>query len=202
MKIKTSCYFTATLFFILFICYLASTPTTVQAEEVAQNNIPESEEPSRGNLEDALNHMGKAFAKGIKDMLIIASRKLGNVGAGFGEWLKVAMKNLPDIQLKEYRNKNEEYQQGVKNLLVGVYLMCQFQFMVEGSATCSNNDLNTYETLLKEYKDYVVFIDPSKNSKDDLLISGYHTQVGDIWEINHEGKQSLRVARHNDKRGI
>ena len=172
------------------------------SDELLKSFSEKHGDPLEKNIEEIINNLSKVFAKVIKDILKIVGKKLENVGAGFGDWLEVAIKNLPDIQLEEYRNKDEEFQQGVKNLLLGAYLICQFQFMVEGSTTCSKKKLNISEEMSKEYKNYVVFIDPEKNSPKDLLISAYHKQIGDVWEITHLGKQSLREVRHNKKKGL
>ncbi len=180
----------------------ANHDTHTSPNEPFKKNPGKYEDPLEKDIDEALNNLGKAIAKGIKDILIIAGRKLENAGAGFGDWLEVAARNLPDIQLEEYRNKNEEFRQGVKNLLVGAFLMCQFQFMVEGATACSKEGLNISEEMVKEYEDYIVFINPDKNSPKDLLISAYHKQIGDVWEITHMGKQSLKEVKRNIKKGI
>jgi len=107
--------------------------------------------------------------------------------------------NINDIIIiRGYKKEKITYK--VQQFLLAMFLMCQFQFIVEASKNCSEDGVEITEEKKKEFKDYVSEISPSKNSRTDLLIRGYHKHSGEVWQITHEGKSSIKKSPDQNKK--
>ncbi|KMP11449.1 hypothetical protein UR09_03330 [Candidatus Nitromaritima sp. SCGC AAA799-A02] len=160
-------------------------------------------------MEEDLQKMGEALAEGLGKGMEKLGEELGKAFEGIGELVVIAEQNKPDTEKKVFENKEDEIRHDVQQVLLGMFLICQFQFILAKSETCSRDGLegkladgwkvNQNLEMKKKLEDYIIKIDPNKNTRRDLLIKAHHKNFGGAWEITHEGKKSLKETSRQIK---
>lgn len=155
-------------------------------------------------IEDGLQELGNALADGMGKGLEKLGEEMGKAFEGLGELMVIALENQPDTEKKTFTNKEEQVKHETQQVLLGMFLMCQFQFIVGKSETCSKDGLNIKppdgwkidegSEMKKKLEEYNIDIDPKKNTRQDLLIKANHKKIGQVWEITHEGKKSIKES--------
>ena len=153
-------------------------------------------------IDEGFRKLGEALGEGLGKGMQKLGEEMGKAFEGMGELMVIAEQNKPDPEQKVFKNKEEEAKHNVKQVLIGMFLMCQFQFIIEKSETCSKDGLNKKSAdgwkvkedseMKKKFEDYEINIDPKKNTRHNLLIKAKHKKLGEVWEITHEGKKSLK----------
>tara|TARA_B100000809_G_scaffold187914_1_gene186225 strand:- start:1780 stop:2517 length:738 start_codon:yes stop_codon:yes gene_type:complete len=144
--------------------------------------------------------LGRGMEQGMEQLTEGLVKAFQDMGEGLGKFIKIAEANKPDMEKTSFSSKKEEITYKVQQFLLAMFLMCQFQFIVEASKNCSEDGVEITEEKKKEFKDYVSEISPSKNSRTDLLIRGYHKHSGEVWQITHEGKSSIKKSPDQNKK--
>lgn len=151
-------------------------------------------------IEDGFQQLGEALGKGLEAGLEKMGEELGKAFGGMGDWLAVVEANQPDMKEKVFEDQEEQARYDVQQLLLGMFLMCQFEFIVQKSATCSLEGVEIDEKKKAKFDDFVTEIDPRRNTRQNLLIRSYHKNRGEVWEITQEGKSSLKKSPDQNKK--
>ena len=156
--------------------------------------------------EGEFQELGDAMAKGLEKGMEKLGEELGKAFEGFGELMILAEENKPDTEKKTFANKEEEIKHDIQQVLLGMFMVCQFQFIIGKSETCSKDGLkkksadgwkvNEDSEMKKKFEDYDFYIDPKKNTRNNLLITAKHKNSGTTWEITHKGKKSLKESKN------
>lgn len=167
-------------------------------------SLEQGMEEGFAKMEEGFEKMGEALGKGLAKGMEKLGEELGKVFEGIGELMVIAEQNKPDMEKKVFANKEEEVRHDVKQVLLGMFLVCQFQYIVGKAETCSKDGLkgkladgwkiDENSEMKKKFEEYVIEIDPGKNTRRNLLIKAHHKKVGGVWEITHEGKKSLKES--------
>ena len=144
--------------------------------------------------------LGRGMEQGMEQLTEGLVKAFQDMGEGLGKFIKIAEANKPDMEKTSFSSKKEDITYKVQQFLLAMFLMCQFQFIVEASKNCSEDGVEITEEKKKEFKDYVSEISPSKNSRTDLLIRGYHKHSGEVWQITHEGKSLIKRSPDQNKK--
>ncbi len=154
--------------------------------------------------DESFQQMGDALADGLEKGMEKLGEELGKAFGGIGELMIIAQENQPDPEKKTFKNQADEIKHDTQQILLGMFLMCQFQFIIGKSETCSKEALNEKlaegwkvdeDSEMKEkFESYDIDIDPKKNTRQNLLIKAQHKRSGNTWEITHEGKKSLKES--------
>lgn len=188
-----------------------SHPTTskkpsVQSDPEKKSSIENKHSnPSSGKsfeAEEGFQQMGDALAKGLEKGIEKLGEEMGKAFGGFGELLAIAEQNQPDNEKRVFKNKEDELRHDTQQVLLGMFLACQFQFIVGKSEACSKNFENSDKgwkvdkgsEMSKKFEDYIIDIDPNKNTRQNLLIKAHHKDFREVWEITQEGKSSLKKS--------
>ncbi len=168
------------------------------------NNLKKSFEK-----EDGFQELGDAMTKGLEKGMEKLGEELGKAFEGLGELMIIAQENEPDTEKRTFANKEEEIKHNIQQVLLGMFMVCQFQFIVGKSETCSKDGLkqkssdgwkvNEDSEMKKKFEDYDFYIDPKKNTRNNLLITAKHKSTGTTWEITHKGKKSLKESKNKIK---
>ena len=162
-------------------------------------------------MEEGFEKMGEALGKGLAEGMQKMGEEMGKAFGGMGEMIALAAANQPDEKKTAFANKEEEVLYEVKEVLLGMFMFCQFQYVVAKSETCTKEGPKEKDMKGWKMKDdperekklakYFIDIVPEKSSRENLLIIARHKQYGDAWEITHKGKPSLaKSARQIQKR--
>ena len=151
--------------------------------------------PANKELEQELqklsNEMGKGMEKGIKTMAKELSKAFKGMGEGFAKLMAIAESNKPDMGKTSFESRDEKLEYQMRQFLVGMFLMCQFQFIIEKSKTCTDKSKNMTPEKKKEFKDFRAELIALRNTPTNLKIHAYHKNIKYTWEITHEGKSSI-----------
>jgi len=182
-------------------------PVPAPAPERGQSSgKPDSSSQSRmeGEMGEGFGKMGEELGKGMAKGMEKMGEALGKAFEGLGELMVLAQKNQPDEKKTTFNSQEEEMEYRVKEVLLGAFMLCQAQYIMAKSKTCSKEGpkgggkdgwkMKEDPEKKKLYKDYEFKIDPSKNTRGNLLIRAYHKKLGGIWQITHEGKPSIRKS--------
>lgn len=155
-------------------------------------------------MEEGFQEMGKSMAEGLEKGMQKMGEEMGKAFEGMGELMIVAEQNKPDLDKKDFANKEEEAKHEIQQVLLGMFMMCQMQFIMKKSETCSQNALNgksedgwkvdENSDMKKKMDDYDFEIDPKKNTRKNLLIKAQHKKSKITWEITHGGRKSLKES--------
>ncbi len=161
-------------------------------------------------LEEGFEKMGEALGKGLEAGMEKLGEELGKAFEGMGELMVIAELNKPDMEKKVFESKEEEVKHDVQQVLLGMFLICQFQYIVGKLETCSKDGLkekmadgwsvNEDSEMKKKFEDYVIEVDPVRNTRKNLLIKAHHKEIGNVWEITHEGKKSIKESSEPAKK--
>lgn len=143
--------------------------------------------------------MGEAMGEGMKQMGKAMEEGLKGFGEGLGEIMELAAKNTPDPDKASYASKEEEVGAMVKGYLLGIFLGCNAEFIMDKAETCVKEDLNMTDEGKEKFVDYDFQVDPTRNTRTDLLIRGYHKTIGEVWEIDQTGKPSLKKSANQER---
>lgn len=156
--------------------------------------------------EDGFQELGDAMAKGLEKGMEKLGEELGKAFEGLGELMIIAKENEPDTEKKTFKNKEDEIKHETQQVLLGMFMVCQFQFIVGKSETCSKDGLKKSSAdgwkvdkdseMQKKFEDYDIHIDPNKNTRQNLLIKAHQKNFSTGWEITHEGKKSLKESQN------
>ncbi|MBT4900092.1 MAG: DUF4124 domain-containing protein [Nitrospinaceae bacterium] len=149
-------------------------------------------------MEQGMGQLAEGLAEGLTKAFE------GMMGEGFGELMQIAEANKPDdMEKTTFSSKEEEIEHKLQQFLIGMFLMCQFQFIMEKSTTCSDKGMEIDEKKWGDFKDYVGEISPRQNTRTNLLIRAYHKNSGEVWQITEDGKSSVKkVPKENKKKKI
>ena len=148
-------------------------------------------------MEQGMEQMAEELIRGLKQGM---EQMAEGMGEGFGQWVGVIEANAPDIGETSFNSKEEEIEHKLQQFLIGTFLMCQFQFIMEKSATCSDKGMEIDEKKWGDFKDYVSEISPRQNTRTNLLIRAYHKNSGEVWQITEDGKSSVKKAPKENKK--
>ncbi|MZH42399.1 MAG: hypothetical protein F3740_11455 [Nitrospinae bacterium] len=80
--------------------------------------------------------------------------------------------SLTLAEKKTFTNIEEEIKHDIQQVLLGMFMVCQFQFIIGKSETCSKDGLKKKSTdgwkvnedskMKKKFEDYDLYIDPKK----------------------------------------
>ena len=169
-------------------------PTNKKPRPKKKNSIEGLQTHMDENFKKMGDALGPGMKQGMEQLAEGMAKAFQGMGEGLGKFMKIAEANKPDMEKTSFSDKEEEITYKVQQLLLGMFLMCQFQFIMEISKNCSEDGMEIDEDKRKKFKDYVSEISPDKNYRTDLLIRGYPKHSGKVWQITHEGKRSIKQS--------
>lgn len=143
--------------------------------------------------------MGEAMGEGMKEMGKAMEEGMKGLGEGLGEIMELAAKHKPDPEKKSYASKEEDIGAKVKTVLLGAFLGCHAEFIMSKLETCDKDKLKITDEGKVKFADYEFQVDPTRNTRQDLLIRGYHKTIGEVWEIDQTGKPSLKKSANQER---
>lgn len=184
-------------------------PTSKATEERFYYGPPKNQEdsmvpndPARG-IEEGFQKMGNELGKGLQQGMQKMGEAIGNSFQGLGELMIIANENKPDPDKNNFASEEEKAEYQVQQALLGMFMICQMQYIMQKSETCAKDGLKENSKdgwkvkkdskMNKIIKNHKIEIDPKKNSRENLFIKAHQNNSKNIWQITHEGKNSIQL---------
>jgi len=155
------------------------------------------------NTAGGFEKMGDALGKGLQKGMEKMGEAIGKSFEGLGELMVIAQENKPDPEKNDFTSEEEKSEYQVQQALLGMFMICQMQYIMQKSETCAKDGLkenskdgwkvkkdSKMNQIIKNHK---IEIDPQKNSRENLFIKAHQNNSKNVWKITHEGKKSIQL---------
>ncbi|MEK9628971.1 MAG: DUF4124 domain-containing protein [Nitrospinota bacterium] len=160
-------------------------------------------------IEKGFEKMGDALGKGLQKGMEKMGEALGKSFEGLGELMVIAEKNKPDVDRTDFASEEEKAEHEVQQALLGMFMVCQMQYIMKKIETCSKDGLkkdskNGWKVdkdskMNQLMENHTITIDPKRNTRNNLLIKANQNNSKNVWQITHEGKSSIQLVPKGKK---